>query len=235
MAGPAFAQTAPPDADLSVSIAAAQKQHAAAFTAHSQLLNGPQYLDYSKRYYVSTGHQFFGVPDKQPGSVTYTNQRLFDNLELQYDLVYDQVVLSVPNSALTLRLINEEMQEFTLNNHRFVRLLADSASAGVIRTGYYEMLLDGTVQVLAKRSKRLQEQVAQHNINVRFTASDKLFMRKDGRYYPVASKGAALRLLADRGKDLQKYLQEHKLKFSKASREASLMQLAGYYAGLVSR
>jgi hypothetical protein len=228
---PAYSQSAVFDADLATSVAAAQKLYSASFPVHSQLYSGPEYLDYTKQYYASTGHQFFALPTRQPGSVYY-NDHYFTGLQLAYDEVLDQVVLGMPNSPLTLRLINDNVRYFTLDGHRFVRVVADSATGNTIRTGYYEVLLDSTVQVLAKRVKRMQKRIEQRNINVQFTATDKLFIKKNGRYYPVSSKSAVTRVLADHSQEIQKYAREHKLKFSKAEREAAIVELAAYYCRL---
>ncbi|GAB3574338.1 hypothetical protein [Hymenobacter daeguensis] len=230
-ARPATAQPAAPPVDVAATTAVARQQYPGAFANHPELYSGPEYLDYSKPYHARTGHQFFLSTEKEAGSVAY-NQHTFSNVPLNYDVVLDQVVLSPPQSPLTLRLINEKVTGFTIGSHRFTRLVADSASRSVIRTGYYEVLLDSTVQVLARRSKRLQEHINQTFIDVEFTSADKLFIEKAGRYYPVASKSAAMHLFADRSKDMQKYLQEHKLRFSKAQREASIVALAAYYCSL---
>lgn len=229
----ALGQTAPPVA-LAPAVAAAQLQYAASFGAHPELYNGPEYLDYSRRYYTVTGHQFFLSPEAQPGAVYY-NGHDFQNILLAYDVVLDQVVLSPPQSPLTLRLLNEKVRGFTISGHRFVRLVADSTTRGVIRTGYYEELLGGPVQVLAQRVKRQQEHVNNPHIDVEFTANDRLFLRKAGQYYAVSSKSSVLRPLADRGKEVQQYAQAHKLRFNKAQREASVLALATYYASLPPR
>lgn len=231
---PACGQTAAATGGLSAAVEAAQRPYATAFASHSLLLNGPEYLDYTKRYHASTGFQYFLLPEKQAGTLTYNN-RLFANLQLAYDVVLDQVVLSPPNSPLLLRLINEKVSGFTLNEHRFVRLVADSASGGVIRTGYYEVLFDGGLQLLAKRAKNMQERIAQPYINVEFSPVDKLYLYKTGRYYAVASKRSVLRLLADHSKEMQKFSQERKLRFNSAEREGSIAQLVAYYAGLPPR
>ncbi|WP_201977683.1 hypothetical protein [Hymenobacter rubidus] len=231
---PAFSQVAGADVDLSASVAAAQQPYARAFASHPQLLNGPEYLDYAKRYHARTGHQFFGVPEMQAGSVDYNDHR-FANVPLAYDLVLDQVVLSPPNSPLTLRLINEKVQAFSIGSHRFVRLVADSSSGKVIRTGYYEVLVDKPVQVLAKRTKRMQEHLNQRAIDVEFSSADRLFLCKAGQYYPVSSKSSIVRLFADHSKEVASYLQEHRLRFSRAQREASAVALATYYNTLTVR
>ncbi len=230
---PAMGQQAAPAA-LATAVAAAQRQYAAAFAGHSELYNGPEYRDYAKRYHQQTGHQFFLAAEPQPGGIFY-NGHDFKDIRLAYDVVLDQVVLMTPQSPLTLRLINEKVREFSISGHRFVRLTADSTAGSAIRTGYYEVLLDGPVQVLARRVKTQQEHLSQSYIDVEFFPADKLFIRKAGQYYPVGSKAAAMRLLADRGKQLQQYAQEHKLRFKKAQREASVLALAAYYGSLPPR
>lgn len=229
----ALGQTAVPDFDLTAAVAAAQQQYTTAFAGHPQLFSGPEYVDYAKRYHFQEGHQFFLLPEKQTGSVYY-NEHYFTNLKLSYDEVFDQVLISPPGSPLTLRLINENVRYFTINDHHFIRLVADSAANKVIRTGFFEVLLDSTVQVLAKRSKRMQERIVHPDVNVEFTAADKLFIRKGDQYYVVASKSSVLHLFADRSREVQKYIQEHKLRFKKDQREAAIVQITSYYCSLAS-
>ncbi|GAB3332030.1 hypothetical protein ACFQT0_04395 [Hymenobacter humi] len=227
----AFGQSAAADESVAVATAKLQEQYAASFGGHPQLYNGPEYVDYAKRYHARTGHQFFLSPDMQTGRVDYNGQS-FQNIRLAYDVVLDQVVLSHPTSPLLLRLINEKARGFTVNNHSFIRLVADSASGAVIRTGYYEVLVDSSVQVLAKRAKRQQEHLQQQQVDVEFTDTDRLFIRKAGQYYAIKRKSQALRLFADQKPALQKFMQEQKLSFRKADFEASVVQLARYYCSL---
>jgi hypothetical protein len=222
------AQPAGPAADLSAAVQAARQQHDAAFATSPQLINGPEYVDYAKRYAERRGHQFFLSAERQPGRV-YCNGYLFDKLQLAYDLVLDQVVLPQPTSPLQLRLVNEDVRWFELAGHRFVRLQADSAAGSVIKTGYYEVLTDSAVQVLAKRSKQLQEQVEQRVVRANFLTRDRLFVRKNGMYYQVARKKDLLPLLADQQAAVQQYLQQQRLKFNRGQLEASTVRLVRFY------
>ena len=228
---PARAQTTPgPEARLSA-VEALRQEYAAASVNYPYLYNGPEYVDYTRKYHTRTGHQFYLQPDVLTGAANY-NDREFANVRLQYDIVRDQVVLSQPGNPLRLRFLDEKVHAFSVDGHRFVRLIADSTSANIIRTGYYELLADGRVQVLAKRSKTMYEHVNRPYIDVSFSESNRLYMQKAGRYYSVRSKGAALRLFADHNKEVQQYLKEHPLRFNKASRENSVAELTRYYNGL---
>lgn len=107
-------------------------------------------MEYARKYAQRRGHRFFLSAERQPGRV-YCQGYLFDHLQPAYDVVLDQVVLPQPTSPLQLWLVNESVRWFELVGHHFMRLQADSAAGGVIKTGYYEVLADSAVQVLAKR------------------------------------------------------------------------------------
>lgn len=223
-AGPALGQAA----NLAAALQAARQQHDAAFPASPQLINGPEYVDYAQRYAQRRGHPFFLSPERQSGSV-YSNGYLFEPLQMSYDVVLDQVVLPQPTSPLQLHLVREQVRWFRLAGHHFVRLQTDSTAGGVIQTGFYEVLVDSTVQVLARRSKQLQEQVEQRQLYANFLTRDQLFVRRNGTYYRVARKKDLLPLLADRSGAVQQHLKQQHLKFNRKQLEASTVQLVHFY------
>lgn len=231
LAQPARAQVAGPEARLPAAAEALRREYTAESVNYPYLYNGPEYADYIRKYHTLTGHPFFLKPEMMPGTANY-NDREFGSVRLQYDLVLDQVVLSQPGNPLKLRFIDEKVRAFSVDGHQFVRLATDSTNADIIRTGYYELLADGPVQVLAKRSKTMYEHLNKPYIDASFTQTDRLFMQKAGRYYYVRSKGTAVRLFANHGKEVQQYLKEHRLSFSKANRESSLVELTRYCNGL---
>lgn len=210
---------------------AALQQYNESFVAHPQLVNGPEYVDYSRAFYARIGHQWLVGPELQGGGVHYNGQ-YFGGVRLNYDVVRDQVVLLHPTSSLKFRLVNENLRFFLFQNRRFVRLQADSTDADVIRTGFYEVLADGPVQVLARRSKRQQQLIQAGHLNVSFTPTDKLFLQKAGKYYPVKSKGAALRYFEDHKAEVQSFVRDNKLSFRKNQLEADLVRVARFYAQL---
>ena len=222
----AHAQVPGPEARLPAAAEALKQEYGAAAISYPYLYNGPEYADYTRKYHTRAGHQFYLQPEVLPGSANY-NDREFPNVRLQYDLVRDQVVLSQPGNPLMLRLIDEKVRAFSVDGHRFVRLVADSA--GIIRTGYYELLADGPVQVLAKRTKTMYEHLNKPYVDVSFVEASRLYMQKAGRYYAVRSKGTVLRLFADRSAEMQQYLKAHRLRFDKTARESTVAELTRYY------
>lgn len=212
---------------------AVRQLYAAADPVPALLYSGPEYVDYAMRYGARVGHQFFLVPEPQPGSVVY-NQQPFDNLLLRYDVVLGQLVLNQPTSPLTLRLVNEKLARFTVDGHRFERLQADS-TAGLLTTGFYEVLADGPVRLLVRRAKRLQERIENRMVKAEFIPTDRLYAYKQGRYYALNSKSAVLQLLADREPEVRAYQRQHKLKLRRKLFENVTWALITYYNQLPPR
>ncbi|WP_092740849.1 hypothetical protein [Hymenobacter psychrophilus] len=214
--------------------AAARQVYSAADPISSLLYNGPEYVNYAMRYAARVGHQFFLTPDPQPGSALYRAQP-FDNLQLQYDVVLDQVVIKQPTSPLTLRLVNEKLDRFTIAGHLFEKLQADTTAGGLAATGYYEVLAEGPVQLLARRAKRQLERIESRVVRAEYVTADRLYAHRDGRYYPLNSKSAVQKLLADREPEVRAYVRQNKLKLNKKRFENDALTLVNYYNQLLPR
>ena len=65
---PACSQGTSPGPLLTAATAAAQQEYTEAFRGNSQLVSGPEYVDYSLRYHVRNGHPFFLTSEKQAGN-----------------------------------------------------------------------------------------------------------------------------------------------------------------------
>ncbi|RFP66249.1 hypothetical protein D0N36_04315 [Hymenobacter lapidiphilus] len=231
----AQSQPEPPAATYAVPApAAVQRLYRAADPVSSLLYNGPEYVNYAMRYAARAGHQFFLTPELRPGNVFYYQQS-FAGLQLRYDVVLDQVVLEQPTSPLTLRLVNEKLDRFTIADHSFERLQADSTAGGLPATGYYEVLAEGPVRLLARRTKRKQERVEGRIVTVEFILTDRLYASKAGRSYSVNSKSAVLKLLADREPEVRAFMRERKLKLLKNQFEKVALVLVNYYNQLPPR
>ncbi|KUG06986.1 hypothetical protein [Solirubrum puertoriconensis] len=229
-----FGQTAvaPPDTTLLTS--AMEHMHLRyreTVGSSAALYSGQQYVNYASG--TAQGHQFFKSKNDLPGSVFYDGYE-FTGLAMQYDAKQDALLVNSYNSPAKFRLVDERVEHFVIDGHRFVRIVADSAAADVVTTGFYELLYEGGPQlrVLAKHSKNLQIRMGQRMSYQEFIDIDRYYLQKGNRYYPVSKKGSVLALFSDRKKELKKYAAEQKLRFSKEKRAEAIVQLAKYYHGL---
>lgn len=197
----------------------------------TKLYNGPEYIDYTKLYSSTNGHQFFLSPEKMDGSVTYDNHTFY-GVNMAYDIARDQVVVKHANNPFTLKLISKNVQAFSIGGHDFRRLVSDSSTQGVIQTGFYELLVDDIFKVYARRKKGTQEKIDQKTIILEFISDNKLYMEKSGSFYYIKNKNYLIELLGSRESEVKEYIKSKKLKFKKSRKEADILSTVQYFLGL---
>jgi hypothetical protein len=210
-------------------VATASQLYVKQVQPESVLFNGPEYVN---RTLSSTiGHQFFLNAEPQLGDITYRGAQ-FKGVLLSYDLALGQVVLTYPGPPVTITLVPEQVTNFSLGDHSFVRLLADSAAKSAAPTGFYEVLLPGPVSLLAHRTKRLEETTVQQSLKLEFRQNDQLFVRTASTVAPANNLKEVLALLPSHKAEVQRYARRQKLRFSTAQRENSALKTLQYYYSL---
>ena len=225
----ASAQATKPDtAFLANAIQNLQSLYQESLDTDSHLFNGSEYIDPDK-YYL-TGHSFFSTNQEIQGSIMYDGV-LYRKVPMRYDIMSDVVVMQHPESTIYFKLVSEKIKLFTLANHTFVRLEADSLGNSPIRTGFYDLLADGQVKVLAKRTKTAQEKAQSTGMTGQFDEHERYFVKKGLNYHQVKSKNSVINLFPEQKKELQKYARSNKLNFRKG-RELSIVKLVQFYESL---
>ncbi len=227
-APPALSQSVPADSTLlQQAVRQAYNRYQTAMHLHAHLYNGSEYVDYDNRI---DGHPYFESDEWEDGAVHYDGT-LYRGVPLLYDVKLDQLVTENLAGPLRIRLVPEKVRYFTLLNHTFVRIVADSTGEGGVRTGFYDQLYDGGVQVLAKRVKLIHEQISSGQVERHFYGRDRHYIRKGNQFYPVKGKGSVLSVFDDRKRELQRFLREQKIRY-KQNPEAAMVQLARRYDAL---
>ena len=195
---------------------------------NSQLNQGIEVVEYS---IPSQMHQYFLTDQFSPGEVVANGIR-YPDAYLLYDLVHDKLVVRHFSNILKVEQISEKIESFGFQGHQFERVVADSASQTVISTGFYEVLHKGKpVSVYAKRTKSTEEQIKDMQVVLLFNEKNRYFMKKDDSWYPVSDRKAALRVMADKKKEMEDFLRKNKIKFKKQPEQA-LSRMAAYYDSL---
>lgn len=194
---------------------------------YALLINGPEYIDYSKRYRTVRGTQFFETPADAKASLQYDGVT-FKNIPILYDIRTDQVVVQHPTSPRKLSLVREKVSTFTIASHTFVYLTIHDQKDSTAKSGYFDLLYNGRQKLIAQRSKGVKELATRDGLEIEFLEADKLFLIKQGFYYPLNRKKSFLKLFPDNKNGLRKYISTNKLKFSKAVREKSFITLSQY-------
>ena len=116
------------------------------------LLNGRIWRN---QYSNAVGDQFFLANTFLKGSVTF-NGRRFNNLDLQYDITNDELILRIESYPVII--MNKEMVDsFNLffENRNYHIINAGNDTSSVLR-GYVNVLYDGPSTLYVKYSKKIQ-------------------------------------------------------------------------------
>ncbi len=194
----------------------------------SGLNNGPAFEAYNFR--SKTNPNFIDTVSFISGSVYYDGQ-LYNNVPLIYNLHRDQVVTHLNNSAVVYCLLSEKVNSFSIAGHYFIRLVPNEANKQMA-TGFYDELYQNNIQLLARRTKNIQElSTSLANKGNIFVQNNDYYLKKGDLYYNVNSQGRFLDVLKDKKKELKQYIKEHNMRFGD-NPEHTMQVLAAYYESL---
>jgi hypothetical protein len=226
----ALGQSAPVDSASLVASNGLWQQYANTVGYESGLYSGPEYVRYTR--VGARGFVFFSSEEEQPATVEYGGQT-YTNVPLRYDIVRGQLLVEAPLANHDLSLVNERVTRFTLPGHSFVRLVAEPGSNSPIKTGFYEVLVEGPVRVLAAYRKTVEELTTSGGIVSTISdARSEYFAWQNGRYYRVAKASELLNLFPQHKAALRKYMQDKNLDFGEDTRGYAIAELVRYQATL---
>lgn len=201
----------------------------------SRLYSGHEYISYAR---IIKGNALYPMNAEtwEQGEVNYDGI-VYENVPMMYDIYKDLLVVLLYNHFSAYSLVSEKVHDFTFWGRHFVRIDADSLrndKAG-ISSGFYEQLYGGNkVEVLARRSKSIQNSTSQATVlETFFSEKNDYYIRKGSVYYKIGSKGAILDVLKDKKPVLQKYMRDNNIKYGNDP-EAAMAALANYYDHLLN-
>jgi hypothetical protein len=187
------------------------------------IYNGIEHLGY-----VNTikGTAYFGPVGWQKGSVFYDGVQ-YQNVQVKYDIVKDLLLIAHPNGYTVFSLFSPRVDSFSFAGHRFFYLKDKPKN---LPSGFYELLQEGKLSILAKRKKKINENALAPERGERFDTMDEFYAEKDGNYYRIKTEKQIVALYPDRSKEAHRYLRSGKIKFRKDP-EKAILRLAQYYNG----
>ena len=207
------------------SLSEAISVHANKVGVNAHIYNGSEYTDYDHRL---TGDPFFASSYFDDGSVVYDGI-VYPHVIMFYDLLHDDVVIKNYNE-MPMILTKEKVSSFDYAGHHFTHLVTDSSATGM-KPGFYDVLYNGSIQLLAKRKKEIEEKIGLQYSESFFVEKNEYYLVKKNMYYPVSDRKSMLRVLKERRSDLSKFMSQQKIKFKK-DQENSMIRLAAYYDSL---
>lgn len=166
------------------------------------LYNGNEYYPYPV---LGGGHPFFISDRLQPERIKF-NGIGYDDVLLIYDLFQDAVVID-NNKGARICPVREKIVAFTSQGHVFRRVVNHKG----LKDGFYDILYDGPTSLYARRTKRMRgfqwnEDVSYYLVRAEVTI--------------IKDKKSLLAALADKEKEIRKFIKENKLTFRNAKAES---------------
>ncbi len=188
------------------------------------LYNGTQYGNYP--FSFTGGHAFFFDDRPDIGSVVYDGV-LYPHVSLQYDEIQEAVLFK--DNLRLIQLLNQRISKFTIFNNTFVRIVKDSATPELVKTGFYNQLYAGNTGLLKKEIKIIREDISGDKLVRYIDIHTYYYIKRNNQYISFNGKRGLLKLFADRKKDVQQFTRKSKLKFKDNSRDDSFTKMTAYY------
>ena len=176
----------------------------------NRFYDGTEYMGYVMR---PKGHPFFESDRMQFAEVSYEGVLYSDSI--QYDLVDDAIIVKSYDGAYSLRMVDEKIGSFKLNDHLFVRLGASTDSTDEMPPGFYEQLYNGKSAVFVRHKKQVNTTTIQSEVFSEYVQYDTYFVRKGNEYYRVHTNKTLLGAFNEKKSELRRFLREQQLDFKK--------------------
>lgn len=185
------------------------------------IYNGRLFRGYE---YGIEGHGFYFSSDWQIGNIQYDGI-WYNDLPLRYDIYKDEVMVNHPNN-IPIILFGERVQQFHFAGLHFFRLKTNIKNEHSV--GIYQLLSDGKIKLLSRRSKIIEENLENKKVEKKFIDQHKYYLVKDGEYHLVRNQKSVLNVLSDRRQEIIKDLKKNNIRF-KTDPEKAIIHIADFY------
>lgn len=171
------------------------------------------------------GIAYFDSNDWQRGTVVYDGI-LYTDILMKYNMVADQlVVTNSETGSAFISLFNPRVKEFAFSGFKFI--LMDTVNTS-LPGGFYQVLAEGKVTLLAKKTKTIWEQIVDNAIYRKFDPHTKYYILKDGEYHYVKNKNTLLALLKEKRSAVQGFLSQKSLNYRRET-EKTIVSAVEFY------
>ncbi|WP_316784097.1 hypothetical protein [Pedobacter frigiditerrae] len=222
-----FAQSTQEKDPENLSLENAKRIFITAIKEQSRLFNGPTYYTYGNGV---EGSAIFLDTVFVKGTIFYEGVK-YTEVPLMYDLYIDKLVSVVDGNAYSL--ITEKVSEFEVAKHHFRYFnFENSASKISLEPGFFEVLYDGKIKVIAKHTEKLGFST-KSDIPYYFKPKTVYLLEKDNQYYKFSDENSLINLLDKNKKEMKKQLQEASVRFKDDPIKVILL-IAKYHDSLIN-
>ncbi len=190
--------------------------------AQANIYNGGEYVPL---LFKKEGSPFFDSDTLRMGWVSYENY-IYHSIPIQYDVSKDQLIILNFDGKSKIFLQNNRVDSFYFGKHTFIRL-KKNPQQNLNSAGFYEILSNNEIQVLASRKKYIKETIQGNEVVRIFNNMDRFYLKKNEKYYEVKNETDVFRVIGKRN-EIKKALRQQKIKF-RTNFEKALLTASKFY------
>ncbi len=164
------------------------------------------------------GDQFLFSGDFLKGTVT-VNGKTYYNMNVKYDIYNDEILITTDRGIILQ--LNKEMTDefaFEFNNREFVfRKMEPDVTTPL--TGYVNNLVDGNLSLLVKYKKEI-DPLSVENKYDSFGQSHRVYVRKDGKIYPINFRKDFFNVLSDNKQQIRDFIKRERVRMTRKNPES---------------
>jgi len=190
------------------------------------IYNGKVYYRTHPRF-INNGHAFFLASQYQTGTVTYEGYT-YQNVELMFDLIRSELLLLHFDKVTDIVLDPEKVDAFSFLGHNYINIKEAEAKENELSSGYYDLLYQGKITLLVKRSKTVTEKLSQAGVERSVSQHNRYYLLKDSVYTLLKNKKVLTKLLKSTQNQNQQYIKNNQLNFRNDT-ENAMLSLVRYH------
>jgi hypothetical protein len=184
---------------------------------------GTAYTFINQRAY---GFPFWNTDSMRLGSIVYDHV-LYNEIPLQYDIVNQLLVTTEPQKGFLIVLLSDKINSFSIDGHHFFTIKANDSN-NIIKTGYYERLINNNYSLWAKRDKEFKLPLRPDELTGNYNTVNTYYIALNEKFYTVQNKKEILSVLNDKKEAIRSFIKLNKLSFN-AKIEEALIKVMAYY------
>lgn len=181
-----------------------------------ELISGGLYADSPRNF---DGHPFYKSRTFGNGTLRI-NEVNYEDVPLLYDSQSDWVVTFHPIHNQKILIKSEKVEQFELQDGSRFRNFAGNESYYHHGNGFYQVIADGEIKVLAKHFKDLKPAKELGDFVKEFVDHEDLFYWFDGKFESVGRKSQAISLLGLDKKEAKQALKTNRIDFKRDMEQA---------------
>jgi hypothetical protein len=168
-----------------------------------------------KLYYPAVndikGHPYLLSDTIFTGSIVFDHV-LYEDVQLQYDILNDDVIVVYPGQGIKLKLNKYKVGSIKINNRLFINSSLDEENSKKnTDVGFYEILYSKKIKVLAKRKKLINSIVTQDGRNSSYKEQTSYYILFENNLYPIKNMRSVYKIFPKRKSELRALYNSNKI------------------------